>query len=90
MGTVFSNNGTDRQTLTLERNNVQRIVFVPLFLAVLSVIGIIFLHKADLFRLSDKLIVAMALYGVSSVAFSCFAVQLLPLMPDVSGNSILY
>ena len=77
MGTVFSNNGTDRQTLTLERKNVQRIVFVPLFLAVLSVLGIVFLYKAELFRLSDKLIVAMALYGVSSVAFSCFAVQLL-------------
>ena len=77
MGNVFSNNGTDRQTLTLERKNVQRIVFVPLFLAVLSVLGIVFLYKKELFRLSDKLIVAMALYGVVSVAFSCFALQLL-------------
>lgn len=77
MGYVFSDKGTDRQMLTLERKNVQRIVFVPLFLAVFSVVGIIFLSKAELFRLSDKLIVAMALYGVFSVAFSCFAVQLL-------------
>ena len=77
MQNVFSQSGTDRQKLSLERKNVQRIVFVPLFMALLTIFGIVFLSKAELFRLSDKLIVAMAFYTVVSVAFSCFAVQLL-------------
>ena len=77
MGHVFSKRGTDRQRLALERNNSQRIVFVPLFLAGLSIFCIVFLQKAELFRLSDKLIIAMAFYAVISVAFSCFAIQLL-------------
>lgn len=77
MGLVFSKKGTDQQKLTLERKNVQRIVFVPLFLAVLSVVAVIFMKKTALFELSDRLFVAMTLYAVISVAFSCFAVQML-------------
>ena len=77
MGLVFSNKGTDQQKLTLERKNVQRIVFVPLFLAVLSVVTVIITKKMDLFKLSNRLFIAMTLFAVSSVAFSCFAVQML-------------
>ncbi len=77
MGLGFLEKGTDQQKLTLERKNVQRIVFVPLFFAVLSVFGVIFLHKSDSSGFSDKLFVAMAFYAVVSAAFSCFAIQLL-------------
>lgn len=77
MENVFSKRGTDQQKLTLERKNVQRIVCVPLFLAALSTFGIFFLHKTELVQLSDKLVIAMAFYAVISVAFSCFAIQLL-------------
>lgn len=74
---VFSKRGTDREKLTLERKNVQRIVFVSPFMAILAVFGIVFLCKSEMVLLSDKSIIAMAFYAVVSVACSCFAVQLL-------------
>ena len=77
MGKVFSKNGTDGQKLTLERRNVQRVVFVPLFLAAVASAGVVFMHKSELYGESLSLSVAMTLYAVISVAFSCFAVQLL-------------
>ena len=77
MGNGFSGRGTDQQKPALERKNVQRIVWVPLFMAALSIFGIFFLHQSELFSLSDKLIIAMAFYAVISVACSCFAIQLL-------------
>lgn len=77
MGKVFSKNGTDGQKLTLERRNVQRVVFVPLFMAAVAVAGVVFLHRSESYRNSLPLSVAMALYAVISLAFSCFAVQLL-------------
>jgi len=77
MGKVFSKNGTDGQKLTLERRNVQRVVFVPLFMAAVAVAGVVFLHRSEAYRNSLYLSVAMALYAVISLAFSCFAVQLL-------------
>ncbi len=74
----FSERGTDQQKPALERKNVQRIVFVPLITVVLSVLGIFFLHRFEELRLSHPLIIiAMAFYAVISVAFSCFAIQLL-------------
>jgi len=77
MGLVFSKKGMDRQMLTLERKNVQRIVFVPIFLAVVAVLAVIFSHVSETPFLSDKLSIALAFYAVISVAFSCFAVQLI-------------
>ncbi|MBQ8798038.1 MAG: diguanylate cyclase [Lachnospiraceae bacterium] len=77
MGHVFSKNGTDRQKCTLERKNVQRIFFVTLLLAALSCTGVIVLHKDNTFALPEKSFVAVTLYAVGSVAFSCFAFHLL-------------
>lgn len=77
MGNGFSGKGTDQQKPALERKNVQRIVWIPLFMAALSVFGMFFLHKSGMASLSDTLIIAMAFYAIVSVAFSCFAVQLL-------------
>lgn len=77
MGQVYSNGGTDKQKKTLERNNVQRILFVTLFMAILAFSGILFLRRGDFFLLSDKFYVSVAFYGVVSAAFCCFAFQML-------------
>ncbi len=77
MGDVFSKAGTDRQKLTLERKNVQRLLFVPIFMAALAVFCVVFFHQSEMNVFSDRLSVAMAFYAVASVAFSCFAFQLI-------------
>ena len=77
MWDVFSKAGTDRQKPTLERKNVQRIVFVPLFMALLSIGCVIFLHNSEEYPFTGKLSIAMAFYAVISLAFSCFAFQLI-------------
>lgn len=77
MGHVFSKTGTDRQKCTLERKNVQRIFCVAFLLAVLACTGVIVLHKDNSFALPEKSFVAVTLYAVGSVAFSCFAFYLL-------------
>lgn len=76
MGNVFSEKGADRRMLTLERKNVQRILFVPIFTAAFSLLCVFFLNKSDTYLFSKKLSIAMAFYAVISVAFSCFAFQL--------------
>ena len=68
---------TGQQKLSLERYNVQRMVFVPLFLGVLAIGGLVFMRRSDAVILSQKISVATAFYAVVSVAFSCFSVQLL-------------
>ena len=77
MGNVFSEKGADRRMLTLERKNVQRILFVPIFLAAFSLLCVFFLNSSDTYLFSGKLLIAMTFYAVVSVAFSCFALQLL-------------
>ena len=77
MGYVFSKTGTDRQRKTLERKNVQRILFVTLFMVVLAVACTLGLKKENRFLFPDKFFVAVAFYGVVSFAFSALAFQLL-------------
>lgn len=77
MGHVFSKTGTDRQKYTLERKNVQRIFYVTLLLAVVACVSVLVLHKDNFFALPEKSIAIVAFYAVGSVAFSCFAAQLL-------------
>ena len=77
MGQVFSKSGTDKQRSTLEHKNVQRILFVTLFTAVLAFSGIFVLHRENLFLFSDLFFAVTAFYGVASAAFSLFAFQLL-------------
>lgn len=77
MGYVFSKTGTDKQKLTLERKNVQRILCVTLFLAVLALFCVFFLNKAAETVPTNTLSVGLAFYAVMSVAFACFAFQLL-------------
>ena len=77
MWDVFSKSGTDRQKPALERRNVQRIVFVPLFMAALSIGCVVFFHESEVYPFWEKLSIAMAFYAVISLAFSCFAYQLI-------------
>lgn len=77
MGNVFSKAGTDRQRKTLERKNVQRILFVTLFMAILSLACTLGLRKENRFLFSDSFFVAATFYSVVSFAFSGFAFQLL-------------
>ena len=77
MGYGFQVKETEQQKFSLERYNVQRMVFVPLFLAVLAIGSLILLRRSDAVILSDKVSIATAFYVVVSVAFSCFSVQLL-------------
>lgn len=77
MGDGFQRKKTERQKLSLERYNVQRMVFVPLFLAVLAIGSLIFMRRSDAVMLSQKISIATAFYAVVSVAFSVFFVQLL-------------
>lgn len=77
MGQVFSKNGTDKQKLTLERKNVQRILCVSLFSAALAGGALIFLRKSVQNTLSEDFFVAVAFYAVMSVAFACFSFQFL-------------
>lgn len=79
MGYGFRVKETEQQKLSLERYNVQRMVFVPLFLAVVAIGALIFMRRSDAVSLSQKISVAMAFYAVVSMAFSCFSVQLLKL-----------
>ena len=77
MGQVFSKSGIDRQIRTLEHKNVQRILFVTLFTAVLAFTGIFVLHRETRFLFSNLFFAVTAFYGVASLAFSLFAFQLL-------------
>lgn len=77
MGRVFSKTGTDKQRYTPERKNVRRVLFVALFMAVLSIFCVAFFHKTAGNPGSEKLSAALAFYAVFSVAFSCFAFPLL-------------
>lgn len=75
MGLGFPQRGTEQQKLALERRNVQRIVFVPVIMAIAAIVGVFTLHKSNDFF--GNLLIAMAFYAVVSVAFSCFAFQLI-------------
>lgn len=75
MGFGLPQNGTEQQKLTLERKNVQRLVFVPIIMAIVSFFCVFALHKSN--ASFGNLLIAMAFYAIASVAFSCFAFQLL-------------
>lgn len=77
MGMGFSKSETDRFKPALEHKNVQRIVFVPLFMAALAIAGVVFLSRTDAVSFPKGFSIALAFYAVVSGAFSCFAVQML-------------
>lgn len=70
MKQVFSKNGTDKKKCTLERKNVQRMVLVTLFMAVVAVAGI-------MTGVVGRYSVVLGLYAVVSAAFGFFGIHML-------------
>lgn len=70
MRQVFSKNGTDRNPCALERKNVQRMVLVTLFMAVMALTGIVT-------GIAGGYAGILGFYCVGSVAFGLFGVHML-------------